>query len=203
MMRVTMAQPRGGEAAMNAGLEALRVLARAGETPFSPESLEAFLGGWDGHTPVSHSEAYRAAYAPAYRVVREDLGTLVPAVVRTERNLAAGRPRAGGAGRALRVGQEHAGGCAGRCTIRSPSAWMTSFCLRRCARSSGSRSRGATCITSASREEVLAGLMRGGDAPTGAGDCQSGAWLPCAHRAGPVTLIEGSYSHHPFFCGGV
>ena len=32
----------------------------AGEAPFSPESLEAFLGGWDGHTPVSHSEAYRA-----------------------------------------------------------------------------------------------------------------------------------------------
>ena len=67
MMRVTMAQPLGGEAAMNAGLEALRELARAGEAPFSPESLEAFLGGWDGHTPVSHSEVYRAAYAPAYR----------------------------------------------------------------------------------------------------------------------------------------
>ena len=96
MMRVTMAQPLGGEAAMNAGLEALRELARAGEAPFSPESLEAFLGGWDGHTPVSHSEAYRAAYAPAYRVVREDLGTLVPAVVRIERKLAEG-------GRALAV----------------------------------------------------------------------------------------------------
>lgn len=63
---------------------------------------------------MSHSEAYRAAYAPAYRVVREDLGTLVPAVVRIERKLAEGGRALAVLDGPLRVGQEHVGGCAGR-----------------------------------------------------------------------------------------
>ena len=49
------------------------------------------------------------------------------------------------------------------------------------------------------REEVLAGLMRGGDVAYRRYDCQSGAWLDRVHRAAPVTVIEGSYSHHPAF----
>lgn len=199
MMRVTMAQPLGGEAAMNAGLEALRELARAGEAPFSPESLEAFLGGWDGHTPVSHSEAYRAAYAPAYRVVREDLGTLVPAVVRIERKLAEG-------GRALAVLDGPCG--SGKSTLADALAAlyhtqpirMDDFFLPPAMRTEQRLTQpGGNVHYERFREEVLAGLMRGGDAAYRRYDCQSGAWLDRVHRAAPVTVIEGSYSHHPAF----
>ena len=49
------------------------------------------------------------------------------------------------------------------------------------------------------RDEVLAGLMRGGDVSYRRYDCQSGAWLERVHRAAPVAVIEGSYSHHPAF----
>lgn len=199
MMRVTMAQPLGGEAAMNAGLEALRELARAGEAPFSPESLEAFLGGWDGHTPVSHSEAYRRPTPRPTAWCARTWGRWCPQWY----ELSGSWPRAaarwrcwtGPAGRARARWRMRWP----RCTIRSPFAWMTSFCLRRCARSSGSRSRGATVHYERFREEVLAGLMRGGDVAYRRYDCQSGAWLDRVHRAAPVTVIEGSYSHHPAF----
>ena len=41
--------------------------------------------------------------------------------------------------------------------------------------------------------------MRGGDVVYRRYDCQSGAWVDRLHRAAPVAVIEGSYSHHPAF----
>ena len=49
------------------------------------------------------------------------------------------------------------------------------------------------------RDEVLAGLTRGGDVAYRRYDCRSGTWLERVHRAAPVAVIEGSYSHHPAF----
>lgn len=199
MMRVTMAQPLGGEAAMAAGLEALRELARAGEVPFSLESLEAFLAGWDGHTPVSHSAAYRAAYAPSYRVVREDLGTLVPVVTQIERLLA-------GSHRALAVLDGPCG--SGKSTLADALAAlyhtrpirMDDFFLPPAMRTEERLMQpGGNVHYERFRDEVLAGLMRGGDVSYRRYDCQSGAWLERVHRAAPVAVIEGSYSHHPAF----
>lgn len=199
MMRVTMAQSLGGEAAMAAGLEALRELARAGETPFSEESLEAFLGDWDGRTPVSHSAAYRLAYAPAYRVVREDLGTLVPAAAEIERRLSE-------EGRALAVLDGPCG--SGKSTLADALAAlyhtqpirMDDFFLPPAMRTAERlRQPGGNVHYERFRDEVLAGLTRGGDVSYRRYDCQSGAWVDRLHRAAPVAVIEGSYSHHPAF----
>ena len=57
-------------------LEKLAVLERlAGEGifGFSPEALEAYLQGYRdaGYPMVSHSQAYREAYHPAYRIIRK------------------------------------------------------------------------------------------------------------------------------------
>lgn len=49
-------------------IEILMQAARDGILPFSYDELKAFLDAWD-HQPVSHSESYRAAYAPHYRVI--------------------------------------------------------------------------------------------------------------------------------------
>lgn len=52
-------------------LEVLRSLARAGTFRFSAGELGEYLKAYmaSGCPPVSHSEAYRAAYRPAYRVM--------------------------------------------------------------------------------------------------------------------------------------
>lgn len=62
---------------MNVFLEKLSVLtdlAREGNCPFPLSELEEYLREyrWMGCPPVSHSEAYRGACKPAYRVVRKD-----------------------------------------------------------------------------------------------------------------------------------
>lgn len=55
-------------------LTLLTELTEDGLMPFSPEELKDYLEKYaaEGYPPVSHSEAYRAAYHPAYRVVHAD-----------------------------------------------------------------------------------------------------------------------------------
>jgi len=52
-------------------LELLKECCKEGLTPFGEEELEQYLADYKekGYPPVSHSEQYRAAYAPSYRVV--------------------------------------------------------------------------------------------------------------------------------------
>ena len=54
-------------------LAILTELTQAEKMPFSAAALQAYLADYEkaGFTPVSHSEAFRAAYRPAYRVVLE------------------------------------------------------------------------------------------------------------------------------------
>ena len=56
-------------------LEVLREVARQGCFAFDISQLDAYLQEYAaaGYPMVSHSEAYRKAYAPAYRVVMETL----------------------------------------------------------------------------------------------------------------------------------
>ena len=55
-------------------LELLRVMTRDGCMPFSEKALNGYLAEYEkeGFPPVSHSEIYRNAYHPAYRVVRTE-----------------------------------------------------------------------------------------------------------------------------------
>ena len=53
-------------------LSVLERLAEEGKTPFSKKELLEYLSGYNGEI-VSHSETYRKAYSPAYRVVLEKL----------------------------------------------------------------------------------------------------------------------------------
>ena len=53
-------------------LSLLTLLTRQGDMPFSIRDLEEYLAGYaaDGYPAVSHSETYRNAYRPAYRVLQ-------------------------------------------------------------------------------------------------------------------------------------
>lgn len=52
-------------------LDVLRAVAKQGVFSFSPEALETYLQKYAvaGYPAVTHSEQYRAAYHPAYRVI--------------------------------------------------------------------------------------------------------------------------------------
>lgn len=54
-------------------LHLLTELTETGQMPFSPDALKNYLREYEtiGFPPVSHSDTYRRAYHPAYRVVCE------------------------------------------------------------------------------------------------------------------------------------
>ncbi|NLI38108.1 MAG: hypothetical protein GX384_02010 [Clostridiaceae bacterium] len=55
-------------------LDVLRQCCINGDLKYSLEELEAYLDDYrrEGYPPVSHSEIYRDAYSPAYRIVKSD-----------------------------------------------------------------------------------------------------------------------------------
>jgi len=65
-----------------ASLDTLRRLTAEGIFSFTSSELDNYLDGYieAGIPPVSHSEAYRNAYHPAYRVIRRDYFTLMPLI---------------------------------------------------------------------------------------------------------------------------
>lgn len=67
------AATKGNPRAMEQGLRTLAQMADEDETPFDPAALDLYLILYreKGCPAVHHSDAYRAAYAPAYRVVAQ------------------------------------------------------------------------------------------------------------------------------------
>ena len=65
------AQHHGNMESFREKLSLLTGLTQNGRMPFSAEALQNYLTGYEaaGFPPVSHSEAYRRAYHPAYRVI--------------------------------------------------------------------------------------------------------------------------------------
>lgn len=62
----------GNIASFERKLDVLLQCCRQGKLPFAPLQVERYIRSLkgSGYPPVSHSEEYRAAYAPAYRVVK-------------------------------------------------------------------------------------------------------------------------------------
>ncbi len=66
----TAASVTGDRRRFRQGIRDLRELAEDGETPFEAIEMDLFLARYPDSCPaVHHSEAYRAAYRPAYRLV--------------------------------------------------------------------------------------------------------------------------------------
>lgn len=79
-------------AALDAALDRVSALAQSGETPFSAEAWTETLAAWRaaGCPSVHHSEEYRAAYAPAYRVLPASFVPYLPLFFAIDARLAAG-----------------------------------------------------------------------------------------------------------------
>ena len=67
---LSAAVPRGSRAELEEALSLLLRLSEEGKTPFSASALRTYLDACD-RSPVRHSEIYRAAYRPAYRILPE------------------------------------------------------------------------------------------------------------------------------------
>ena len=81
--------PRGTPAGFWSKLGELSAMAWSGELPLDPKELELFLDlyGSQGCPPLHHSETYREAYHPHYRVIDRDLALYAPALRAIDRLL--------------------------------------------------------------------------------------------------------------------
>ena len=168
--------------------------------PFSQAAVEAELSQYRalGCPAVSHSARYRAAYAPAYRVITLRLARLLPLLCAIDRQMAR-EPF-------VRVALD--GPCAsGKSTLgrelaqiyRCPLLHMDDFFLRPEQRTEERLARqGNNVDWERFDREVLSPLCRSGHARFRPWRCREGVFGPEeVVKPSPLTVVEGSYSLHP------
>lgn len=183
-----------------AALAAAAAQAPALTLPFDTEEVrrqtQAYLAA--GCPPLHHSDAFRAAYAPAYRVVRTQYARLLPLLARVDA-LMARTPCA-----IVAID----GCCAGGKTTLAALLGeiygadvlhMDDFFLRPEQRTPERfAAPGGNVDHERFLEEVLLPLRQGRPCLYRRYDCQSGTLLPGQTRVpGRLTIVEGSYSLHP------
>lgn len=190
----------GSTASFLKKLDVLRKCCASGELPFDQNALSAYLSDLEkqGWPPVSHSDAYRAAYRPAYRIVKKDYCSHVKAFDAIEKRLYHNKPLTvaidgpSGAGKstlAALLGEVY------RCSVFH----MDDFFLPKNRKTPERLAQpGGNIDHERFREEVLIPLS--GDQPFDyrAYDCQKDALgaAVLVHPA-PLRIIEGVYSLHP------
>ncbi|MBQ8369809.1 MAG: hypothetical protein IJY35_07500 [Clostridia bacterium] len=194
-------QPAREPADFSESLDRLRRLTDEGVFAFSRSALDEYLDGYAeaGMPAVSHSDAYRAAYHPAYRVVRREFAALLPML------------------RAVQKKIDESGSCvltidgfcaSGKTTLAQSVAdafdarliHMDDFFLppekrtpERFAQPGGNvdyERFKAEVVDHLSDESLTYGLFDCGEMAV-----TSHVTLPKT----PLTVIEGAYSHHPAF----
>lgn len=190
---------RGSMDAFLKKLDVLRALTAEGVFGFSPAALEDYLGPYtaSGCPAVSHSQAYRAAYHPAYRVVLRS--ACLPLLVREAQALSKtrgrviialdGRCASGKTTLAARLGERYGWGV----------VHMDHFFLRPQQRTPERYAQpGGNVDHERFLKEVLLPLGRGERPVYRPFDCHTQTLLaPIPFDPGPVVLVEGSYACHP------
>lgn len=190
----------GGAQALEEKLTALLSLAREGALPFSPEEVAGAADRWrrGGFPACHHSAAFRAAYAPAYRVVSRDFARILPLLSSIDRKMAAGRP--------IIVAIE-GGSAAGKTTLGGMLQQiygcslfhMDDFFLRPAQRTAERLSQpGGNVDYERFYEEVLLPLRGGRAVSFRRYDCHSQQLLaPTTVAPAALSVVEGAYSAHP------
>lgn len=196
--------PAGDAGQLEEKLAALLALARAGRLPCSCEELASAVERWrtGGFPACRHSEAFRAAYAPAYRVIRREFVPLLPLLAAIDRKLAE-KPRV--------LAAVEGGSASGKTTLAAlleriygcAVFHMDDFFLRpeqqtpeRLAEPGGNVDRERFL------EEVLRPLSRGGTVRYRRYDCHTRTLGgPVEVRPKALSVVEGAYSMHPDLAG--
>lgn len=183
-------------------LDMLRQGCREGYLPFSLTELETYLQEYQaaGSPMLSHSETYRTAYHPAYRIIRQEFVPYLAPIGAIYRLLNKN-------GRVVVSIEGMAG--AGKSTLAKLLAWLTDGAVihmddfflppekrtpERLAEAGGNVDY-ERFVT-----EVLPGLATGESFTYGMFDCVK---MAITERrtvpASPVRIVEGSYAMHPQF----
>ncbi len=182
-------------------LDELSAMARDGATPFPADALEAYLSGYRaaGLPLARHSETYRAAYAPAYRVADARYGWLLPIMAAVAERLQAD-------GRAvLALDGMSASGKSTLAALLAP-VWeaavyrMDDFFLPPALRTAARLAEpGGNVHYERFASQVLEPLARAEAFSYQRYDCHADTLTEAREHPARVTIIEGSYALHPAF----
>ena len=190
---------RDGEKKLRRGIEIITELAESGLLPISREEWSAALYEWKSanYPAVRHSEEYREAYAPAYRVVAKRYADILPLLARIDSMQRVGEVRL-----AIEGGSASGKSTLGKilaeiygCTLFHMDDFFLTPSMRtaeRLAEAGGNVDRERFLA------EVLTPLSRGEEVAYRRYDCSTGEILPPEVRKPTrLTVTEGAYSMHP------
>ena len=190
----------GNAAQMEEKLEILLRMASAQRLPVDYGEVRALVEEWRraGYPACHHSERFRRAYRPAYRVIRRDYARLLPLFTAIDRRLAAGQ-------RVLLAIE--GGAAAGKSTLAQllnhvydcAVAHMDDFFLRPEQRTAERlEEAGGNVDRERFLQEVLLPLSRGETVQYRRFNCATQmVEEPVSLRPTPLTVVEGVYSMHP------
>lgn len=172
---------------------------REGLLPFGETETAAYIAKLKekGYPPVSHSETYRKAYHPAYRVVSEIYRDYVEAFCRIDTLLAQDNP--------VRVAID-GGSASGKTTLAELIAdvynanvyHMDDFFLPQERKTSQRLSEpGGNVDYERFAAEVIPGILGGEAFEYHAYSCKTGELTPVKVEPKPLSIVEGAYSLHP------
>ena len=196
----TAAVVRGDTARFEQKLAVLMQCCREGLLPFDVDESVDYIASLKaaGYPPVSHSEAYREAYHPAYRVVSAQYRDFAEVFRRIDALKACVQPL---------VIAIDGGSASGKTTLAGIIAdvydaavlHMDHFFLPP-ERKTPQRllEPGGNVDYERFDREVMAGLRSGGDFSYRVYDCKTGTLgAPVDVHPVPVNIVEGAYSMHP------
>ena len=180
-------------------IEIARTLVAERLLPFDECDFSNALDKWGerGYTALHHSDAYRAAYKPAYRVIHNRYVPILPLLARIDKVLSEGNVRL-----AIEGGSASGKSTLGEilhsiynCTVFH----MDDFFLRPEQRTPERLAQvGGNIDIERFVEEVLLPLKNGAVVNYRRFDCSTATILPTVTlHATPLTVIEGAYSMHP------
>lgn len=199
-----------GRAALEEKLSVTADLIAEGLLPFDRDSFRSMAEEWrtQGYPAIHHSEEFRAAYAPAYRVIRKEYALFLPLFAQIDRMK--NERNAGCNSKSLILAVE-GGSASGKSTLGNlleqvygcTLFHMDDFFLRpeqrtpeRFAEPGGNVDRERFAA------EVLEPLSRGEVVAYRRFDCSTFTILPPVEiKASEFTVIEGAYSMHPELSG--
>lgn len=175
-------------------------MAKNGELPFSYEELQQEIAAWRnaGFPARHHSEAFRNAYAPAYRVIKKEYAQWLPLLAKIEAESSKKFPA---------LIAIEGGSASGKTTLSQLLRevydcnvfHMDDFFLRPEQRTEARFAQaGGNIDHERFREEVLLPLSQGKTVKYRAFDCSTFTLRPAVEIAPKgLNIIEGAYSMHP------
>lgn len=191
---------RGDAARFERKLSVLLECCRAGALPFDAEETAAYIAALraKGYPPASHSEPYRLAYAPAYRVVSADYRGFIEVFCRIDALMKKGEPvRVAIDGRSAAGKSRLAELIKG--VYRATVFHMDDFFLPSEKRTPQRLAEpGGNVDFERFLAEAATGIKSGGGVFYRAYDCKTGVLgEPIKAAPAPLRIVEGAYSLHP------